>query len=69
MKPIDSDFYSKRLPADENLRRDTKILTGSLTDADRTRINKAWNRATKLGAMKVIQIEMRRNEKRGFELS
>ena len=49
--------------------RDTDILEGKLTHADRARITKAWNRAIKLGAMKIIQIEMRRNEKRGFELS
>jgi hypothetical protein len=50
-----------------NSQRDSD--SSKLTHADRARINKAWNRAVKLGAMKVVQIEMRRNEKRGFELS
>lgn len=48
--------------------RDTDILEGKLTHAERARITKAWNRAVKLGAMKVIQIEMQRDAKRGFKL-
>lgn len=53
----------------ENLRRDTDILEGKLTHADRARITKAWNRAIKLGLHGLWRVEERRDAKRGFKLS
>lgn len=67
MKPT-RDYYSERLPLDPRLRRDTDTLAGKLTDADRALIAKRWNRATKLGALKVMAIKARRDAKRGFEI-
>lgn len=68
MKPPVRDYYIPFGPRDVKLQRDTDTLAGKLTHADRARINKAWQRATKLGAMRVVQIEMRRDAKRGFQL-
>ena len=49
--------------------RDTDILEGKLTHADRARITKAWNRAIKLGLPGLWRVEEQRDVKRGFKLS
>ena len=49
------------------LDRDTQILQGTLTHADRQKIAKAWARAGKLGLLQVMAIDARRADKRGFQ--
>ncbi len=62
------DYYSERLPLDPRLRRDTDMINGKLTDADRRLIAKRWNRAVTLGALKMMAIKGRRDAKRGFSI-
>lgn len=47
--------------------RDTDILEGKLTHADRARITKAWNRAIKLGLPGLWRVEEQRDAKRGIK--
>ena len=48
----------------KNLMRDTWILEGKATFQDRTNWQKAWSRASKLGAMELIHLEEARARKK-----
>jgi hypothetical protein len=48
------------------LNRDTQILQGALTHADRQAIAKAWSRVAKLGLLGHMAIKARRDARRGW---
>jgi hypothetical protein len=48
------------------LNRDTRILQGTLTRADRQKHTKAWARVAKLGLLGHMAIKARRDARRGW---
>jgi hypothetical protein len=54
------------LKRDAKLNRDTQILQGKLTRADRHKQAKAWSRVAKLGLLGHMAIKARRDARRGW---